>query len=260
VWSLRSPTWHVGMSTQRVTLSQRDGGLSSKKTVCDSIDCMADAAGSHSEVWRPAVTALSQWLTGKGIKNPKLNVMLSGRFVRWQLLPWQAGVSQPKELAAYASLRFHDTFGKAADDWQVMYSPQPPGLTVAACAVDAALIEALRSSCEVVGANLTTVSPYFAFEFDRRRDRFNKKAAWFGLIESDCLSLGLLQGGQWMGLRSQRMDADWRDALPGMMAQMGIAAGVSDESVPLYLTGGCDAPKPVAGLAFTWLASKAQGI
>ena len=260
MWSLSSSAWHVGMSTQRLTLARHTGGWSGRKAACDNIDCMPEAPGPHGEPWQPAVVALSQWLAGKGEKKPKLHVVLSGRFVRWQLLPWQAELSQPKELAAYAALRFHETFGKAADDWQVMHSPQPPGLTVPACAVDAALVAALRSTCEVAGASLATVSPYFSSEFDHRRTSFNKKSAWIGLIEADCVSLGLLRDGQWLALRSQRVNADWRDALPGMMAQMGIAVGLLEESVPLYLTGGGDAPTPVAGLAFTWLASKAQGI
>lgn len=260
MWSLSSPQWIVGLSAQRITLARPAWGWSRKIAACEHIDCKSETPGTDGASWQPAVVALAQWLAEKGGRNPKLHVVLSGRFVRWQLLPWQAEVSQPKELAAYASLRFHETFGKVANDWQVMHSPQPPGQTVPACAVDAALIAALRSNCDVASATLVTVSPYFASEFDRWRTSFNKKSAWFGLIESDCVSLGLLRDGQWLGLRSQRLDADWRDALPGMMAQMGIAVGLSEESVPLYLTGGGGAPPRVAGLAFTWLQSKAQGI
>jgi len=225
----------------------------------DNIHCEPDAAGLQGEPWQQAVTALAQWLSEKGGKKPTLHVALAGRFVRWQLLPWQAEVTRPKELGAYAALRFHETFGKTACDWQVMHSPQPPGQTVPACAVDAALIAALRSTCDVAGARLATVVPHYACAFDRWRHALNKPSAWFGLIEPDCVSLGLLQGGRWLGLRSQRVDAHWREALPGMMAQMGIAVGLTEAAVPLYLTGNGDAPQPVPALDFTWLASQAHG-
>lgn len=260
MWSLSSPKWLVGLSAQRITLARPAWGWSGKIAACEHIDCRAETPSTDDASWQPAVAALAQWLATKGGAHTTLHVVLSGRFVRWQLLPWQAELSQPKELAAYAALRFHETFGKASDDWQVMHSPQPPGQTVPACAVDAALIAALRSTCDAASATLATVSPCFASAFDHWLTSFNKKSAWIGLIEADCVSLGLLRDGQWLALRSQRVNADWRDALPGMMAQMGIAVGLSEESVPLYLTGGGDAPKPVAGLAFTWLQPKAQGI
>jgi hypothetical protein len=256
VWSPRVQTWHAGLSAQRLLLAKPAGVWPGRPAACHRIGCAPGVEGG--EPWRPAVTALAQWLAENGGRKPALHIVLSGRFVRWQLLPWRAELSHPKELAAYASLRFRETFGKPAEDWQVLHSPQPPGMTVPACAVDAALLAALRSTCDTAGAGLVAVTPYFAAAFDRWRRVLGKKTLWFGLIEADCVSLGLLRNGHWLGLRSQRADADWREALPGMMAQLGVSAGLSEASPPLYLAGSGEPPAPVAGLAFTWLQPKAQ--
>ena len=255
MWSPSSQTLQVALSAQRLIVAKAAGLWPGKLAVCDSINC---APGLQAEPWRPAVTALAQWLAEKGGRKPTLRIVLSGRLVRWQLLPWRPEVTQPKELATYALLRFRETFGKAADDWQVLHSLQPPGKAVPACAVDAALMEALRTTCEAAGARLATVTPYFSCAFDRWRDVLDKKAAWFGLIETDCVSLGLLREDNWTGLRSQRVDEDWRDVLPGMMAQIGIAAGLAEASPPLYLAGDSELPAPAVGLPFTWLQPKAQ--
>jgi len=246
----------VDLSAQRLTLAR-----SAKSAACEAINLTQGTQGSSGAVgepWQAAVAALAQWLAESKQKEPTLHVHLSGRFVRWQLLPWQAELSRPDELAAYAALRFREAYGKAADDWQVLYAPQPPGETVPACAVDAALVAALRNTCESAGATLAMVTPSFAAAFDRWRSSLDKKAAWFGLIESDGVSLGLLRGGHWTALHSQRVEQGWRDALPGMMAQMGIACGLSDAHVPLYLAGGTGVAMPVADPGFTWLPSHLQ--
>ena len=255
MWSPSSQTLHVALSAERLIVAKSAGLWPGKLAVCDSINC---APQDQAEPWRAAVSALAQWLAKKGGSKPTLHIVLSGRFVRWQLLPWRPEVTRPKELATYASLRFRETFGKTADDWQVLHSPQPPGKAVPACAVDAALMEALRTTCETAGARLAAVTPYFSCAFDRWCNVLDKKAAWFGLIESDCVSLGLLRDGNWIGLRTQRVDEDWCDVVPGMMAQIGIAAGLAETSPPLYLVGDGEPPPPALGLSFAWLQPKAQ--
>jgi hypothetical protein len=236
-----------------LSVCQAGGWRAGKIAACHSIACVG---APDAESWQPALAALAQWLGGKDRKKSIVHIALSGRFVRWQLLPWRAELTQSSELASYAKLRFREIFGHAADGWQVLRSPQPPGQTVPACAIDAALLQALGSACEGAGARLATVTPYFASAFDRWRKTLGGQPAWFGLIESDCLTLGLVQGGNWLGLRTQRLDEDWRELLPSLMVQMGIVANLADAKTPLYLVGEGSPPAPVAGLAFTWLQPK----
>jgi len=257
VWSLSAPVWQVALSAHQLAVAKPAALWPGKFVNFDTVEFAGGASSPLSPPWQPAVAALAQWLATKAGKKPALRVVLSGRFVRWQLLSWRSEISRPEELAAYAALRFRETFGPVADEWQVMFSPQPPGKAVLACAVDSALLEALRTTCKDAGASLTTVSPYFAGAFDHWRHVVGNKTAWFGLIEPDCVSLGLLRDGDWLGLRTQRVNAHWRDALPGMMAQIGISSGVADATLPLYLVGEGVPPTASAGPAFTWLQPKA---
>ena len=257
MWSPK--TLNIGLSTQRLVFAETQKMWPSKVSTCDSIS-YAEVAGA--EPWRPAVAALARLLLEKrkesSRQTPTLRIVLSGRFVRWQLLPWHPELTQPKERAAYAKLSFRETFGNVVEDWQIQLPPQPPDQTMPACAIDAALLAALHSTCKDAGAHLVAVTPYFASAFDHWRNTLKGKAAWFGLVETDCFSLGLLHGGSWVGLRTQRLDEDWRDVLPGMMAQIGIPNSLEDITPPVYLAGDVEPPAPADAVSFAWLQPAMQ--
>lgn len=255
MWSLSPATLHVSLGTHALhwatTPALRSAGVSACGTVAYKQGSTANLA---AEPWRSAVDALAEFLADKGHRHPKpLRMVLAGRWVHWQLLPWREEITQPQEMAAYAGLRFRETFGAPAQGWQVLHVAQAPNAAIPGCAVDAKLVDALRTTCAGAGAKLSTVTPYFASAFDRWRGALKGNTVWFCLLESDCLSLGLLENKQWLALRSQRLDGDWRETLPGMIAQMGISAGLADAAVPLYLAGPQEPPAPVAGLPWVWL-------
>jgi hypothetical protein len=227
------------------------------------------AATDANEPWRPAVERLAQWLSEhKGQHTSmRVQVVLSGRFVRWQLLPWRVELSGHNELAAYAALRFRETYGKAVQGWNILPTAMPPGHTTPAAAVDRALVDALNASCKAHGARLQLLTPYFSSAFDAWQGRIKGHAAWFGTLEADTLTLGLLQGGQWAALQTQRWSNDWREPLRALMAQIALscdvpgdvsvaaqAEGATPVSLPLYLAGDMAAPTPQASMPFTWLA------
>lgn len=247
-------TLHVGLAAERLVLAEVSGAWRRRVTACDSLKGLE---APEAEPWRPAVAALAGRLGKQRGTGAALRVVLSGRMVRWQLLPWRPELANPREFAAYAALRFRETFGGVADAWRILPAPQPPGGAAPACAVDAGLLDALRGACEGAGLRLVEVTPYFASAFDHWRAVLGGKTAWFGLLESDCLSLGLLRGGRWAALRAQRLKKDWREELPGMMAQLGVCAGLGDAAAPLYLAGGGDEP-PAGGPPFVWLRPAAR--
>jgi hypothetical protein len=202
-----------------------------------------------------AATLLAEWLSQQANRKANVHVCLSGRLVRWQLLPPQPELNGSKELAAYAQLRFQHTFGSLSEHWQVRHSLQPPGQAIPACAIDTQLLESLRNACIVAGMKLSSVSSLFSTVFDLSRHSIKGKSAWFGLLESDCLTLGLLRNSTWVGLRSQRLTSSVDSVLPGLMAQISIPAGLEDVSLPFYLAGESSLPSPVAGLRFSALNS-----
>lgn len=262
MWLPRLRMGHVALSAQHVTVAESVPFRVGKLMSCENLQLpqVVDGQARETQAWQPAVTALSNWLADKGDRLASVHVVLSGRFVRWQLLPWRPELAGAQERAAYATLCFQDTFGKLAQGWQVLQSLQPPGRAVPACAVDTALMQALGAACSSAGIHLASVKPYFASAMDRWQSSLRGGTVWFGVVEPDSLTLGLLQQGRWLGLQSQRISGDWRDLVPGLMAQMGIACGlpgaVSVSTIPLYLVGTGDVPSQQRGLAFIWLQPK----
>lgn len=262
MWSPEMKTLHVGLSTQRVVLATQRGLWRSRVTTCETLACEA-AVG---EPWRATVEALAHWLAQERRKALAVRVVLSERFVRWQLLPYREELSGAAEMQAFAALRFQEVYGKAAEHWQVQLTCQPPMRATPACAIDTALIDALRTACEAAGARLVAVTPYFSAAFDRWHTLFDRKAAWFGLVEPDCLTLALVQGGQWLGLHTQAVPGSvtatasgWRDLLPGLMTQLGLQSDLVGESPAVFLAGDANKPEPMAQLPWSWLQPASGG-
>lgn len=264
MWSLDTSVIRVGLSQQAVSIGKVSlMGWGSVDRV-EHLACSAPSAGA--EPWRAAVDRLAQWLEAHKGTRHGVQVVLSGRFVRWQLLPWRLELSGQSELAVYAALRFRETYGKAAQGWNILPAVMAPGLNVPAAAVDSALIEALTATCATHGARLRQLSAYFASAFDAWRGQLKGRSVWFGTVESDALTLGLLQDGQWVALQTQKLSGDWREPLQALMLQMGMACDVPVAQVPLYLAGDMPPPtfasvgKGTGQQPFTWLSPRQKSM
>lgn len=258
MWSPSKPVIRVGLSQQALTVARMPRfGVGSVGSV-EQLACepAASSASGQTEPWRAAVERLARWLSDHQEQRFAVQVVLSGRFVRWQLLPWRVELSGRAELTAYAALRFRETYGKAVQDWNILPAALAPGCTAPAAAVDSALIEALTQSCQAQGAQLQELSPYFSSAFDAWRRHIKGQAAWFGTVEADTLTLGLLRGGQWTALQTRRLNGDWRVPLPALMEHIALSCDVPEGVGPLYLAGDIPAPAVQATLPFTWLAPR----
>lgn len=220
------------------------------------------AAVAGAKAWDAPVRALTQWLREHASPGTRLQLFLSGDFVRWQLLDWPPTLASPDEVDAYARLRFRTAFGATADDWQLSLGPLLPGQPLPACAIDQGLLRALEGLQTDGVARVHGATPYFAAAFDRWRRRVGRQTAWFGVAEPGHLTLGLLHRGRWRGLRSCRLPRDsqaaeavWGALVPPLQAQMGVSSGLElPAQVPLYLAGCFSAPKASAWPGLVWLA------
>jgi len=166
VWSPSAPLLRVGLSAHTLSIARlpRFGlglgmGLSLGRQQQVLYVAVPTDAQPGPEPWRAAVESLAQWLATQKGKRLQVQVLLSGRWVRWQLLPWRADLAGPQERAAYAALRFRETYGPAAQHWQVLPALVAPGRTAPAAAMDAALVEALQTVCADAGCQLHSITP-----------------------------------------------------------------------------------------------------
>ena len=256
MWFPDAPLLRVGLSQHGLTIARSARLGLGAVPPAERLDC--SGAARAGEPWRAAVERLAEWLAAQKGQRFKVCVVLSGRFVRWQLLPWRAELSGRSERRAFAALRFREVFGKTAEAWNIRPASLAPGYTAPAGAVDDALVAALHAACQEHGSQLQQLTPYFSAAFDTWRSAIRGSTAWFATLESDTLTVGLLANGQWLALQSHKLAGDWREPLRALMVPMAMASGQDAANAPLYLAGDlAQAPAP-QGLAFTWLSPKGR--
>lgn len=192
--------------------------------------------------WSGALAALAGQLHGIPGGRADLRVILSNRFVRYAIVPWQAGLQGAAEDAAYVRHYLVQMFGSAADDWDVCVGAAPDGHPRLASAVDAALLAGLRALCARPGLRLKAVWPQFSTTFDCHRKRLGA-AGWLVLAESGCLCIGLFEDGRWLSVQTIRTGADWRQELPALLERAACLAN----------------PAGGAGQVFLWAPELAAG-
>lgn len=257
MWSPELGHWQAALSERRVALAYgrpwgRPRPVGEGFKPCLPLD--------DKPAWFAAVDTLSGWLAEQAQRRRPVRVVLSGRFVRWQLLPWNDDLARPLEWQAFARARMREAFGPAADQWTVRYAMGRPGRALCVAAVDAALIDALRAACDAAGMALQAVAPYLSTAFAHWQRRIDRRGAWFAVHESDHLSLGLVRGGDWLSLSGCRVDAHWREAMHRSMAQSAILAGVDASALPVYLVSHAGASQQTAEVARHRVLSPGDGV
>lgn len=163
-------------------------------------------------------------------------VVLSNHFVRYAVLPWSSRLASEREWTAFAQHSFLSTYGEVARAWEIRVSPTGRGNPVIACAVDSALLEALRQI-----PRLARVQPYLMAAFNARRRALPGLSLWFVLQERGRVTLALIVDGKWKLIRSRQVREDWHESLGDLLdreaaacreAGADCAAVCSEEEVP----------------------------
>lgn len=250
MWFADQAQLQIGLLEDRVVVLP-----AGRRTQAAEVLPVVHAPAGGEPPWQPAVRCLTDWLGRQERAPAKAQVRLGSGFVRWQLLDWAQALQQEQELQAYAQLQMRAAFGPAVQTWRVVHGQASPGHALPVCAADEALTDALRALQAERGLQVTSVAPYFALAFDHWRNRLPRRGVWFGVVEPQGLTLGLLISGQWGGLRTQRLAPDeaWPAALPSLQAQLALAAGQPYAvQWPVFMAGCVKAPAAADGLS--WLA------
>ena len=128
-----------------------------------------------------------------------VTVVLSNHFVRYAVLPDRGGAASADEELALARFHLAKIHGDRAKVWEVRVSD---GL---ACAIDAALLEALKACFKAAGkARLVSVQPYLMAAYNRARNRIPREGAWLVLAESGRTCLARLAARGWAWVHNSR--------------------------------------------------------
>lgn len=242
-----------------------------------------DAGMENTEAWRAPLAALDRELRTRPARclrgttqlpaalaarlAPRLDIVLSEHFVRWLPLPWQAELETPEEQEAYARHSFRAVYGEVARHWLVRCAAQPPGAAIPACAIDDALVAALRQLAAIHGCLLGSLRPLFAVAADRWQRKLPRGGtAWFAMLEPGRLSLGLLRNRRWQAMHGEPVPTPQEsgELLAGLVVRSALSAGIAPGDGRLVLCGEgadrCPVPLPEEsvrrlGSALAWTAT-----
>lgn len=194
---------HIELAPGRIALS-RYAGWRRRCTGTRTVDVAATAG---APAWPAVVEVLARELPA--LRGARCDVVLSNHFCRYAVLPAQPDLASEAEVAAYARLQFEEIHGAApVAEWDLRVAAGTPDTTRLACAIDSALLEALRVVCADRGAVLRSVQPLFAHAFDAARRRLATRSFWFAVAEAGRLCLGAMRDGRWIEVMSERVQDD----------------------------------------------------
>jgi hypothetical protein len=241
----------ITLSPRQVTMERYARGLRPALKDRKDLACPVCADGAS---WQPAVDVLRDALTHPNIDVADATVIVSNHFVRYLLLPWNPDLVTAQEELAFASARFVQAFGEAAQGWVLRLSPVRPGTTGVACALDRALLETVTALLAASPLRLRSLQPSL-MAICNERSKLPAGDAWIAIAESGRLLLGALRAGQWVSLRGRPLNGH-AVALAEIIAQEALLLGIEPDSGKIYLHRSGEAELYLHGLkVHDWLSA-----
>jgi hypothetical protein len=188
-----------------------------------------------SEPWRSPVAALGDALASLP-RGTRCRVVVSSSFARYALVPFSPTLVDRKANEVLAGHVFRHIYGEQAEAWACRVSPAAAGRKRVACALDAALLEAIESAARASGAVIEAIEPALIAAFNGAR-RELPNSCWFASAEAERVALGLLRDGHWVHLASERCAGEPQAVLARMQARelLLIGADAPDRDLPCWM-------------------------
>jgi hypothetical protein len=198
-----------------------------------TVACSTDPDGPP---WRAACAALKGIIEESMRSRLRLEVVVSDRLMRYQVLPWQPGIVSRAEWRAYALNTLIAAYGDTVRSWSLRIEVVPPKRESLACALDTGMIDELRSLAVDSLSRLVSVRPNLITRFGQRRTAMQGSRFWFGVLEDKHICLGVVRKGRWEAVRNEAAPDGWQAALPGLVRRMQASLDAACDGT-LYLSG-----------------------
>lgn len=196
IWDRLHKRLHIEISTSEITLLQSSGWLSRAVVVLHKQSLNADDLASEE------LLAAKLQLALKAVDCVHMNatISLADTLVRMWIVTPPANAATMADCKAAAALRFHGLYGEFAGDWELVadWDAQRPFL---ACALRRSLLQRLLALCAEFKLTLLSLDPHFVATWNRYRKELGKEA-WMAILNKESLTLGAVQGGRLVALRS----------------------------------------------------------
>jgi hypothetical protein len=234
----------VILHPREVTLERSSFGLQGRRVHRQVLRCqLAD----ESLPWELPLEMLRSALAAGNIRDVQFEIVLSGHFVRYALVPWSDQVGR-QERQAYLRHYFVSAYGEAARGWDLrMCEPQPDENTLAS-GVEPALLEALRQILGEFSCNARAVHPYLMIAANTCRRHAPRGDFWLAVTEADRLCLAHLAQDGWKSVRQHALQPGARESLfaqfESLLARESMLGGDLEQSWPVLLHGPLSANFP----------------
>lgn len=191
--------------------------------------------------WSMALQPLGDWLDQSQLRNASATIQLSNRYARFALMPWSSNV-QGEEEQTLALACLEAQYGDMSG-WTSRLDAGTYGEARLVCAVETALLDALRTMLELRGIRCPLIQPYFAACWNRWRRDLGKSTAdlCFAVAEGDMVVMATCQQGQWHSVRA--VGCRDLDLIPTLAERESLLQGFA-QTLPAYLhSPGLDAER-----------------
>lgn len=186
MFSLLKPNVTLAISNQGIGL-QQSGKIAQMLTHADfkATDFkLTDEQQLHS------ILAANQSL----IEGKTLQIVLSNTFVRYLVLPWQAGIFHQQDWQAIAQHAFRQQYGPIVDEWRIKVRLQLHGQNVLAAAIDETLCEQLDTCAKQLNLRINSITPLLLVLSEQSELVDN---TWMLVAEPARLTLCQIKQGNW---------------------------------------------------------------
>ena len=157
-------------------------------------------------VWATLAQVLAQVFT-QVPKRVHATLVISNRYARFLLAPWQATLRGASEWSAYHRHCLQQHFGEQAADWQLWAAPGQYGQAQLLCAVHGGLLAEASAQFAHAGICLSAVTPAWILSVNHTVQQMRRQklpaSGWVLCRESDGLTLGSVHQGAWVSVDYQ---------------------------------------------------------
>lgn len=191
--------------------------------------------GPPDEPWRGAIDAMTEAMQELPPRT-RCRIITSSVFARYALVPFSPALARREANEALAAHVFRHVHAERAQSWRFRVAPAPAGFNRIACALDAALVDAIATTARSRRLMLAAVEPVLVAGFNAARARLPLSFR-FAAVEPERLVLGLSVAGQWRRIVTERCSGDVNAALARLLAREALlspAESSDDEPPPCW--------------------------
>jgi len=185
--------------------------------------------------WKNALDKLATEILRLTIKPKLVRVVLSNHFLRYAIVDVDQAIQNKAEQVAFVKHRFVQTYGEAAESWELRLDQECPGAPYLASAVDGLLLFKLREIFSEAKIKLQSVQPCLMKAYNQSQSKFADKNAWFVLFEDGNLCIVWLKAGHPGSIRTVKASEDWLERLPEIIDRESFLSNCDTNTKDIFL-------------------------